>query len=92
MKNLFVSYDLYKVGQDYTAIAKAIQSLGAAVKVQQSFWLVKSIKTAEEARELLLRSIDRNDSLIVIDATSNSAAWYGIPEPVSSFISTKWYQ
>lgn len=90
MRNLFISYDLYKVGQDYTSLAQAIGTLGEAIKVQKSFWFVKSSKTSEEARELLNRSIDNNDSVMVIDTTDNSAAWVGLAPEASYFVSENW--
>ncbi len=90
MRNLFISYDLYKVGQDYVGLAQAIKALGQSVKVQKSFWFVKSSKTAEEARQELSRTIDNNDSIIVIDTTGNSAAWYGLGHEASNFVNQNW--
>jgi hypothetical protein len=90
MRNLFISFDLYKVGQDYAGLAQAIKSLGQAIKVQKSFWFVKSSKTSEEASRQLSRSIDNNDSIIVIDTTDNSAAWFGLSHETSSFVNQNW--
>lgn len=90
MRNLFISYDLYKVGQDYAGLAQAIKSLGRAIKVQKSFWFVKSSKTSDEARQLLNRTIDNNDSIIVIDTTDNSAAWFGLTPETSYFVRENW--
>ena len=90
MRNLFISYDLYKVGQDYASLAQAIKSLGQAVKVQKSFWIVKSSKTSGEASQLLNRTIDNKDSMIVIDTTHNSAAWFGLDQEASNFVNQNW--
>jgi len=35
--NLVISYDLYKTGQDYTAITSAIKNLGIATKINFLF-------------------------------------------------------
>lgn len=85
--NLFISYDLNSPGQDYTTLIKKIQSLGSWAKVQKSHWYVRSNHSATEARELILPTIDNNDSLIVIEA--NEAAWYNLD--VSDYLRSHWH-
>lgn len=89
--NLFVSYDLHSPGQDYDKVADAIKSLGAWAKVQYSLWYVKSQLSASDASEKVWAVMDRNDSLIVIDATNNNASWYNLSQEVSYFIKEHWY-
>jgi len=36
--------------------------------------------------------MDANDSLIVVDATNNTAAWYNLKPEVSAFLKDRWYQ
>lgn len=88
--NLFVSYDLNKSGQDYDSVINAIKSLGAWAKVQKSLWYVKSQLEASKAAELVYRSMDQNDSLIVVDATDSNACWYNISKEASEHIRKHW--
>ena len=88
--NLFISYDLYTPGQDYEKVAKAIKSLGNWAKVQKSFWYVNSGHTASEAVDVVWATMDKNDSLIVVDATNNMAAWRNLNDEVSKFIKDHW--
>jgi hypothetical protein len=88
--NLFISYDLNSPGQDYSTLMSEIKSLGRWAKVQKSFWYVNASLTAAQVKDKLIPHIDTNDSLIVIDASNNSAAWYGLSDKVANHIKTKW--
>lgn len=90
MANLFISYDLNSPGQDYADLITAIKSLGNWAKVQKSLWYVNSSLTASQVRDRLVAHIDKNDSLIVVDASNNDAAWYGLTEEVSDHIRQQW--
>ena len=89
--NLLISYDLYRPGQDYSSVIKAIKSLGSWAKVHLSLWYVKSGYSASEASETVRSAMDKNDKLIVIDATNNNAAWYNLGDEVSEFIKSHWH-
>lgn len=88
--NLFISYDLYQPGQNYESVIEAIKSLGNWAKVQKSFWYVKSRYSSSDAAEIVWKSMDRNDSLIVVDATNNNASWRNISNEVSEYIINHW--
>ncbi|MGO4893179.1 hypothetical protein [Flavobacterium sp. W21_SRS_FM6] len=88
--NLFISYDLHVVGQNYTAVAEAIKSLGSWAKVQQSVWYVNSAFTAAQAAKKVWGHMDNNDSLIVVDATNNDASWYNLSDEVAQHIQRNW--
>jgi hypothetical protein len=88
--NLIVSYDLNVVGQNYSAVIDAIKSLGSWTKIQQSVWYVDSPLTAELAAKKVNTYMDRNDSLIVLDATNNDAFWYNLSDVVSKQIQGHW--
>ena len=92
MSNLFVSYDLKTPGQNYDSVITAIKGLGSWAKVQYSLWYVSSGYTAKQAAEIVRRAQDANDSLIVVDATNNDAAWFGISSEVSEFMQKNWQQ
>lgn len=91
MKNLIISYDLRKPGQNYEAVAKAIKSLGAWARLHGSVWYVRSSKSAVEARDVIARALDGNDSVFVVDASTNEAAWNGLSDEVSKFVKDHWY-
>ena len=64
--NLFISYDLNSPGQNYADVIVKIKSLGSWAKIQQSFWYVDSVYSAQEATDIVKAVMDRNDSVIVI--------------------------
>lgn len=88
--NLFISYDLYSPGQDYSSAIEEIKSLGNWAKVHKSFWYVNSSLTAEQAAKRVWAKMDSNDSLIVVNATDNDAYWYNLSEEVSRHIQEQW--
>lgn len=90
MNNLFISYDLKSPGQNYERVIAAIKTLGSWAKVQYSLFYVKSAYSASEAVDIVRRAQDANDSVIVIDATNNNAAWQGIDPKVGEFIKQNW--
>lgn len=90
MNNLFISYDLNAPGQDYSQMITAIKSLGSWAKVQKSHWYVKSSLTATQAVTKVWATMDRNDSLIVVDASNKTASWHGLDPVVAKFISDNW--
>lgn len=84
--NLFISYDLNSPGQDYSKVIEAIKGLGGWAKVQKSLWFVTSDYSASKACDLVWAKMDSNDSLIVIDAKTNQAAWQNLSDEVSNYI------
>lgn len=88
--NLLISYDLNSPGQDYEKVFKAIKSLGSWARPQKSFWYVKSIYSAADAATIVWKSMDNGDSLIVVDATHNTAAWFGISTDTADFLKGTW--
>lgn len=88
--NLFISYDLYKPGQNYEAVIAEIKTLGGWAAVHKSLWYVNSTLTAPEALARVWAKMDANDKLIVVDASNNNASWRNLPNEVSSFIKEQW--
>ncbi|MFP2684960.1 hypothetical protein [Enterobacter ludwigii] len=87
--NLFITYDLIKT-KDYPAVHKAIQSLGAWAKVTESNWYVNSTYTASQAAEIVRKSMDADDKLIVVDASNSVASWFNLSAEVANFIKEQW--
>jgi hypothetical protein len=89
--NLHISYDLNAPHQNYEAVIAKIKELGSWAKIEYSFWYVNSTFTASQARDFLLPVIDSNDTLYVVDATNNQAAWSNsVTQNVSDFIKDNW--
>jgi hypothetical protein len=88
--NLHISYDLKEPGKNYDRVIETVKQLGSWAKVHYSFWYVKSDYTAAQARDALVRAIDKNDSVYVVDATNNVAAWHNISAEASTFIQERW--
>ena len=89
--NLHISYDLHDPERNYHTVIAAVQSLGAWAKIHYSFWYVRSDYSAEQARDILAKAIDANDSVHVVDSTNNNAAWLNIPFDSSAFIQQHWF-
>ncbi|MGN6655522.1 MAG: hypothetical protein ACTHJ9_09305 [Rhodanobacter sp.] len=90
--NLFISYDLYNPGKDYSKVIEAIKALGNWAKVHKSVWYVKSTLSCEQAAKKVWATMDANDSLIVIDSTTNNAYWYNLADEVSKHMQDQWYK
>lgn len=88
--NLFISYDLNNPGQNYDTVIEKIKTLGNWAKVQYSLWYVNSNYSASDAAGIVWAVMDKNDSLIVIDATNNQASMYGVSDKVTKFILGHW--
>lgn len=88
--NLFISYDLNSPGQRYEAVIEEIKSIGGWANVQKSLWYVSSDLTAKQVVDRIWSKMDRNDSLIVIDTTNNTAAWQGMNPKVAEHIQNCW--
>lgn len=74
-RNLIITYDLYHPGQGYDRVEKAIKLLGTWEKLLQTVWYVRSTRTAEQARDAIWNVMDRNDKLLVVEASAS--AWVG---------------
>jgi hypothetical protein len=88
--NLHISYDLIDPGQNYEKVIAAVKQLGSWAKIHYSYWYVDSHLSAEQALNILLKVIDSNDSLYVVDATNRNAAWSNISADAARFIQGHW--
>ncbi len=73
MAPYLISYDLNRPGQNYEPLYRELERLGAQ-RVLLSAWVLRSNSTPKQLADHLLRYIDSNDRLIVVDASSG-AAW-----------------
>lgn len=88
--NLHISYDLYNPGQNYEAVIERIKTLGNWAKIHKSFWFVSSSLSANQAADKVWEVMDVNDTVYVVDAKNNEAAWQNLSDEVSQFIQNKW--
>lgn len=64
-----ITYDLRTQGRDYSSLYKTIRDIGPALNCLRSVWFVQSMLPILNIRELLLRQMTSQDSLIVVDIT-----------------------
>ncbi|MFW1746108.1 hypothetical protein ACG9XW_07780 [Acinetobacter guillouiae] len=70
-----VSYDLNKEGQNYTALITEIKSFNGYCKVMQSYWFICSNDSIQAVSDKLIRHIDTNDFLLVMEVSTNRQGW-----------------
>jgi hypothetical protein len=76
MLTFIISYDL--VGErDYETLFQAIRSYGTFAHIHESLWAVVTEQNAAQVRDYLLRFMDHDDRLIVVES-ANHAAWRGV--------------
>lgn len=74
MKTFTVSYDLRKPGRDYAPLLARLRALGA-IRPLESYWVLKGTFTAAALRDDLIKCIDANDGLLVLDVDTQQWAW-----------------
>ena len=88
MNSILIGYDLNKSGQDYTELISEIKKLGNWWHCLDSTWIVKTNSTHIAVRDHLMKHIDSNDELLVIDITDKGAAWIGFDKQCSDWLKT----
>lgn len=86
--NYFISYDLYRPGQNYDAIGEAIKQLGAWAKVHLSLYYLSTNMALEQVYAAVAAASDPNDKVLVIGASS--AHWNSLPPDVQAQIQGNW--
>ena len=75
VNSLFISCDLRRPEKNYDRIVAAIQSVGEPwTQVQFTLWYLKTRLSAGQIRDRIKPALDRDDQLVVIDATNNKMA------------------
>lgn len=70
-----VSYDLNKEGQNYKDLIAEIKSFNGYCKVMDSYWFVYSNGSASAVSARLKKHMDKNDSLLVMETSTNLQGW-----------------
>lgn len=88
--NLIISYDLMAPGQHYDKVVKAVKECGGWAKLEYSLFYVNSTLTAEAAAKHIKASMDNNDRLLVVNATTNSFYGYNIGAEQVKYMQDNW--
>lgn len=90
MHNLIITYDLRAVEQNYEAVIESVKALGSWARVQGSVWYVRSKYSESIAADRVYGCMDRNDSLLVVNASTDNSVWYGLSSEVSEHLKNCW--
>lgn len=83
MKTYLISYDLIKPEAlpEYMRLFSTIKTATFWAKPLRSVWLVKTSLSSVQIRDELMKVIDANDRILVIEVTNNWAA-FKLPKEV----------
>jgi hypothetical protein len=82
----WVNYDLNKSGQDYTKLIEYLKSHQSWAKPLKSSFFVKTTLSASQLRDGVKAHVDANDSVLVVTATGQNWASFGIPADVAAWL------
>lgn len=77
MNTLLVGYDLNRPGQDYESLIEFLRSSHNWWHHLDSTWIVLVNDSPKDYRDKLLRHVDTNDELFVVEIKGKPAAWNG---------------
>jgi len=72
------------------AFLRALQELGAAERIGETVWLLKSSSTVEQLRNKLSQTLNRQDRLFILDSQDNKPAWFNIGADLDHRIRELW--
>lgn len=72
MPNVFIAYDLTYPGQKYALVEAQIRRLGAAIKLLNTTWYVRTSLSLDQVRAQVSAVMDLGDKLLVVEAASAS--------------------
>jgi hypothetical protein len=86
MNTLLISYDLNSPGQGYSDLIEAIKNAGSLWwHYLDSTWIIKTNQSVVTVRDLLIRHIDKNDELLVVQL-NGVGAWSGFDQKASDWL------
>ncbi len=87
MSNTYIiSYDLHNPGQNYETLLKRIKAYNGWAKLGGSAYVIISDDNAVTIRDNLTEILDSND-VIFVGRLNAPAAWYGMSDEVSDWLS-----
>lgn len=85
MKCYAISYDLIGPNRNYDKIHKAIRNLGYYAYIHESLFIVKSSKSSGQLYDILIKNLDGNDKLLIIEL-GEDATWVRLNDEVSNWL------
>lgn len=89
MLTLIISYDL-KAQRDYAPLYAAIEALGSASRVMESFWVVKCALDRVQVYNRLEALMGNGDRLVVMSAPTNIVVSDTIDPVAKSMLGETW--
>lgn len=90
-KNLHIMFLLKTPELNEDRVLEVVRSLGLWARITPSCWYVKSGFSADQARDVLVQTLGPDDSVYVMDASTNFAAWHNLDPPVADIIKAHWF-
>jgi len=69
---------------------QALQAQGAAQRIGDSVWVLRSVNTVEQLRNTLSQCLTRDDRLFLLDSFANKTAWFNIGADMDARIRELW--
>lgn len=85
MATFVIGYDLNRPLQDYSDLITAIKAYGTWWHHLDSTWIIVTDQTAKQVRDELVRHIDENDELLVVQS-AGIGAWRGFSNEGSKWL------
>ena len=79
-----ITYDLNKPEKDYPRLYDTIKNLGAWCHPLNNIWFVESGQNAESVCSTVMRAVDSNDEVFVMEVKTPTNAWWNNLAPETS--------
>jgi ribulose 1,5-bisphosphate carboxylase large subunit-like protein len=77
--NVFISFEFNRPDRTYDRVVRAIRSISeSCAEIHFAHWYVSTTMSPEQVCERLKSVLDETDKLVVVDTTSNKAAWLNL--------------
>jgi hypothetical protein len=87
---LLITYDLKRPGQTYPALYAEIKKAGTWWHHLESTWIIETPGTPRQWYDVLSRHVDANDSLLVVEITSNY--WGQVPKEAWDWLASRGFR
>lgn len=87
MNTYWVNYDLNQSGQHYSELIEFLEAEDHGwAKPLKSSYFIESSMTASELLDAVMRRVDSNDQVVVVEVSGQSWAGYGMPSDVGAWM------
>lgn len=77
-------------GDTAPEIVRFLKPIGDSIALAPGWFYVSTRATAESVAETLWDAMEETGCLVVLDASSGAAAWYGLAAEVDKALQTAW--